>query len=142
MARIIVPAIDKVAAKWIRRAGSAGEEYRVGVSESRADWAGSTAAAAQSYAAGVQEAIASGRFGKGVAAAGNAKWKRMSEEKGAVRFGPGVQAGEADFGKGFAPYLAAIGAVDLPMPGPRGAEGNFQRSQLVGRALNQLRVKK
>lgn len=142
MARIIVPAMDKVAAKWIRRAGSAGEEYRTGIADSRADWAGATAAAAPSYAAGVQEAIASGRFGKGVAQAGNAKWKRMAEEKGTARFGPGVQAAEQDFTKGFAPFLQAIGAVDLPMPGPRGAEGNFQRSQLVGRALNQLRIKK
>lgn len=140
--RILVPTVDKVAAKWIRRASSAGEEYRVGVSESRADWAASTAAAAASFAAGVQEAIAGGRFQKGVAAAGNAKWKRMAEEKGTARFGPGVQAAEGDFSKAFAPYLAAIGGVDVPMKGPRGAEGNFQRSQIIGRALNQLRVKR
>jgi hypothetical protein len=142
MARIVVPDISRVAAKWIRRAGSAGQEYTDGVESSRADWAGATAAASASYASGVQEAIAGGRFQKGVAAAGTAKWKRMASEKGSVRFGPGVAAAEPDYSKGFTPYLQALGTIDLPMPGPRGAEGNYQRSALVGRALNQLRVKK
>jgi hypothetical protein len=142
MARIVVPEVGRVAAKWIRRAQSAGPEYTEGVETSRADWAGATAAAAPSYAAGVQEAIAGGRFAKGVASAGTAKWKRMASEKGSVRFGPGVAAAEPDFTKGFQPYLQALGTIDLPQPGPRGAEGNYQRSTLVGRALNQLRVKK
>lgn len=142
MARIVVPDMARTAAKWIRRASSAGQEYTEGVETTRADWAGATAAAAPSYASGVQEAIAGGRFAKGVAAAGTAKWKRMAAEKGSVRFGPGVAAAEGDYSKGFTPYLQALGTIDLPQPGPRGAEGNFQRSMLVGRALNQLRVKK
>lgn len=142
MARIIVPEMSRVAAKWIRRAGSAGQEYAEGVETTKANWQESTKAAAASFASGVQEAIAGGRFAKGVDAAGNAKWKRGATEKGAVRFGPGVQAAEPDFTKGFAPYHAALSGLDLPMPGPRGAEGNFQRSVLVGRALNSLRVKR
>jgi len=142
MARIIVPDMQRTAAKWIRRAGSAGQEYSEGVENTKANWQESTKAAAASYASGVQEAIAGGRFAKGVDGAGNAKWKRGAQEKGAVRFGPGVAAAEGDFSKGFAPYLAALGGIDLPLPGPRGAEGNFQRSQLVGRALNALRVKR
>jgi hypothetical protein len=142
MARLIVPDLTRVAAKWIRRAGSAGQEYAEGVETTKANWAESTKASAASYASGVQEAIAGGRFVKGVDGAGNAKWKRGAQEKGAVRFGPGVAAAEADFSKGFSPYLAALSSIDIPLPGPRGAEGNFQRSQLVGRALNQLRVKR
>ena len=127
--RIVVADMTRIPEKWQRRSGSAGEEYRVGVESSQADWAGATTAAAASYAAGVQ-------------AAGTAKWKRMASEKGAPRFGPGVAAAGPDFAKGFEPYRAALSALDIPAKGPRGAEGNFTRSQQVGRALNQLRVKR
>jgi hypothetical protein len=142
MARIIVADMQRTAAKWIRRAGSAGQEYREGVEASKANWAESTKAAASSYASGVQEAIAGGRFAKGVDGAGNAKWQRGAVEKGTVRFGPGVAAAEADYSKGFEPYRQALAGLDLPQKGPRGAEGNFARSQAVGRALNSLRVKR
>ena len=142
MARIIVADMGRITDKWQRRSGSAGEEYRVGVETSTADWAGSTVAAAASFAAGIQEAIAGGRFAKGVQAAGTAKWKRMAGEKGTARFGPGVAAAGPDFAKGFEPYRAALAGIDLPLKGPRGAEGNFVRSQTVGRALNALRVKR
>jgi len=142
MARIIVPDMARITEKWKRRSGSASEEYREGVAMTTADWAGATAAAAASYASGVQEAIAGNRFQKNVAKAGTAKWKRGAVEKGTARFGPGVAAADADYSAGFEPYRAALGTLDLPMPGMRGAEGNYQRSALVGRALNALRVKR
>lgn len=140
--RIIVPDMTRITEKWKRRSASAGPEYQEGVETSKADWAGATVAAAASYASGVQEAIAGGRFQKNVASAGTAKWKRGAVEKGAQRFGPGVAVADADYAKGFDPYRQALGSLDLPMPGARGAEGNYQRSALVGRALNALRVKR
>jgi len=81
------------------------------------------------------------------------KWQRRSGSAG-EEYRVGVETSTADwagsttaaagpdFAKGFEPYRAALAGIDLPLKGPRGAEGNFVRSQTVGRALNALRVKR
>lgn len=138
--RPVVKAAADVVAKWKRRAGSAGEEYRQGVRTTQADWAAITAAAAPAYQAGVQEAIAQGRFQKGVSGAGTAKWKANAETLGPGRFSEGVNNAEPQYASGIGPVLAAISAVDLPLAGPRGAEQNYARSAAIGKALRALKV--
>jgi len=140
MARTVVKAAGDVVAKWVRRAGSAGEEYRQGVASTTADWAAASAAAAPSYQAGVTEAIGRGGYQKGIAAAGTAKWKRNSEALGPARFSQGVQNAEPAFTQAIGPVLAAIGAVDLPARGPVGSPGNFQRVVAIGTALRALKT--
>lgn len=140
MPRPIVKAAADVVSKWSRRASSAGDEYRLGVSSTTADWAAATVAAAPSYQAGVQEAISAGRYQKGVTGAGTAKWKDRSVVLGPARFSQGVSAAEGAYQAGIGPVLAAISAVDLPARGATGSEGNYQRSAAIGKALRALKT--
>jgi len=140
MPRTTVKAAADVVAKWIRRAGSAGEEYRAGVSSTTADWAAAATAAAPAYQQGVTEAISRGGYQKGIAAAGTAKWKANATALGPSRFSQGVQQAEGAYTQAIGPVLAAIGSVDLPPRGPVGADGNFQRSVVIGKALRALKT--
>lgn len=140
MPRVAVPDVSRVATKWARRAGSAGQEYTEGVKNTPRSWATNTKAAAASYASGVQEAIGKKRFEKGVDQAGDASWKRGAEEKGSQRYGQGVQVAEGDYNTGVAPYLSVIGSVDLPPRGPVGSDGNYARVAAIGRALRQAKM--
>ena len=138
MAVPIVPSVSKVAAKWARRAGSAGQEYAEGVQSTPRSWATAAAAAEKNYVAGVQAAAAAGRFGKGINRVGDAKWKKNATEKGPARFAQGVAVAEADYASQVGPYLEAIGRVNLPERGPTGSEGNYTRTAAIGKALRQL----
>lgn len=135
-----VPNVGRAAAKWARRAASAGGEYEEGVRTTPKDWAGNTAAAEKNYHAGVQAAMSAGRFAKGVTRAGNAKWKKGALEKGPGRFAQGVGLAEADYAKQMAPVLEVIGRTDLPPRGPAGSEANYQRSSVLGKALRAWRM--
>jgi len=133
-----VPSVGIVAAKWARRAASASGEYQQGVSATTRSWAGAAKAAEGNYRTAVTAAAAGGRFGKGVDRAGDAKWKRNAMQKGPDRFASGVAVAEKDYADQVAPYLQAIGSVDLPARGPAGAEGNYARVAAIGKALRQL----
>lgn len=134
----IVPSVAKVAAKWARRAGSASGEYEDGIKSTTRSWASAAAAAEKNYQAGVTQAASAGRFGKGVARAGDAKWKKNAAEKGPARFAQGVAVAEGDYSNQVGPYLEAIGRTDLPMRGPTGSDGNYARVSAIGKALRQL----
>ncbi len=140
MPRVMVPDQARVAAKWQRRAGSAGEEYKQGVLNTPRSWATNAKAAEASWAAGVNEAIGKKRFGKGVDAAGDAKWKTMAEQKGGARYSQGVQTAEQDYATGVGPYLSVISGIDLPPRGPVGSDGNYNRVSAIGRALRQAKM--
>lgn len=140
MATPTIRALGSVASKWKRRAGSAGEEYAQGVASTSKDWAGAAGAAEAAYKQGVTAAAGAGRFGKGVARAGTAKWKANATSKGPVRFSQGVELAEGDYQKGFAPFHEAIGRTDLPQRGPRGSESNYGRVSGIGKALHQLKT--
>jgi len=132
--------LGTVAGKWKRRAGSAGDEYRQGVEGTTKSWAASAGAAEGAYRQGVTAAATAGRFGKGVARSGDAKWKNNSAQKGPARFSQGVEMAEGDYQKGFAPYHEAIGRTDIPQRGPRGSESNYSRVSGIGKALHQLKT--
>jgi hypothetical protein len=138
MAVPIVPSVGKVAAKWARRAGSAGQEYTEGVQTTSRSWAAAAAAGEKNYVAGVTAAASAGRFGKGVNRAGDAKWKKGASEKGPARYSQGVAVAEQDYAAQVGPYLEAIGRVNLPERGPTGSEGNYGRVAAIGKALRQL----
>ncbi|HEY4659264.1 MAG TPA: hypothetical protein VIH11_07135, partial [Gemmatimonadaceae bacterium] len=118
--------------KWARRAAAASGDYSTGVEQSPVDWAAATAGAQGSYDQGVQDAIARKAFSKGATAKGTAGWKRATTEKGPMRFSQGVGIGQPDYQAGVGPFLDVIAGTDLPPRGPRGAAGNYQRSQKLG----------
>jgi hypothetical protein len=126
--------------KWVRRAGQAGPDYAKGVQNPRTSWAESTAAAADAQAAGVQQAISEGRFERGVAKAGNAKWQRKASTVGAQRFGPGVAAAKGDYEAGFAPYANVIQGVTLAPRGAKGDPRNYERVKQIGDALHEAKT--
>jgi hypothetical protein len=134
-----VPSIQNVASKWARRAASASGEYEAGVRGSTKSWAGAAKAGENNYKAAVTAAAGAGRYGKGVDRAGDAKWKRGAIEKGPMRFSQGVGVAEKDYADQMAPYLQAIGSIDLPARGPAGSEGNYARVSAIGKGLRQLK---
>lgn len=140
--RVSVPDVGKVAAKWSRRASAAGQDYTDGVSTTAADWQANTAAAAASYKQAVTAAANAGRFEKGVARVGTAKWKKNATEKGPMRYSQGVAVAEQDFSSQVAPFLQAIGSVDLPPRQPAGSDANIQRVAVISKALRGLKERR
>ena len=138
--QIVVKPTGQTAEKWARRAASASGEYADGVATTSRSWETATAAAEANYKAGVTEAAGRGAFGSGVKRAGNAKWRENSLKKGPGRFSEGVGVGQQEYASRVGPYLDAIGRVDLPPAGPRGAAQNYQRVQAIGTALRALKV--
>jgi hypothetical protein len=124
-----------VVSKWVRRVGAATEDYRAGVQGKGGKWAQNASAAHGNYTAGVTQAAQAGRFAKGIARVGPGKYEHGATVKGTERYGPGAMAGEQYFSAGIAPVLEAIGRTDLPPRGPRGAEGNYNRSTTMAKAL-------
>jgi len=140
MAAATVPSVSRVAQKWARRAASAAGEYEQGVASTAKSWAGATAAAEKNYVAAVNAAAAAGRFGKGVAKAGDAKWKKNATEKGPTRYAQGVGVAEQDYAGQVGPFLEVIGRTDLPARGPVGSEQNYARVSAIGKALRQAKT--
>jgi hypothetical protein len=128
------------AGRWQRRASSASGEYREGVERTQKSWARAAEAGAENYIKGVQEAQGRNAFGRGVAAAGDAKWKANAIAKGPGRFAEGVSVGQGDYERGVAPYLELAGRTDLGMPGPRGSEQNYQRSVTMAKAFRAFKT--
>jgi hypothetical protein len=128
--------ITTIAAKWSTRAQAAGPDYTAGVKTTTKDWAGLTTAAAPNWSQGVSEAVSSGRFAKGVTAAGTDKWRNAASGKGAQRYPTGVAAGGPAYNAGFNPFLTTIQNVNLPPRSPRGSPNNIQRVSAIADALH------
>ena len=134
MARI--KSLDAIVEKYTRVTPGRTEDYRLGVENPRESWAKQTQAAEGNYEAGVQKAIAEKRFGKGVSAAGDAKWLRGAVEKGVVRWGPGVAAAGPEFASGFGKIHQAIAGASLPPRGPKGDPRNLERVKAMNMAVS------
>lgn len=124
-----------ISQKFAARAAVAGPDYERGASNPRRPWAQSAAAAEANYATGVQAAIAKGRFGKGVAKAGDQKFLRGVKEKGVARFPAGVAAATGDYAAGFEPFRAALQSTTLPPRRARRDPSNLQRVNAVVTAM-------
>ncbi len=140
MAKPFVPTGERAAAKWVRRAAGASQDYADGVRTTGKSWQAAATAASPLWQQAVTDPKAKGRFEKNVARAGDTEWKRGVEEKGAARYPSGVSASERKYGERIAPVLSAIAAVEIPNRGLPASDQNFQRSRLIGQALNRLRV--
>jgi hypothetical protein len=131
-----------LAKKFVRNAGAAGGDYKDGVAQAGGDWEQGAAAGEDNFAAGVQAAIADKRFGKGVRAAGGAKYVQNATTKGAQRYPQGVAAAENAWAQGTQPYLQTIASLTLPPRRPKGDPGNAARSNAVAAALRAQKVSK
>jgi len=134
------PAPSQGGERWSRRASAAAQDYATGIAGAAGTWQPAAAAAAGSYATGVQEAIAGGRFQKGIAAAGDAKWQQASSTLGPSRFSQGVTARQPEYERGVTAIWQKAASVQLPARGPRGSEGNYQRAVAMGKAMRQAKM--
>lgn len=140
MARIVVPDVGRVAKKWASRSGAASQDYSDGVQSTAKDWQGASTAAGPNYRAGVTAAANAGRFEKGVARVGTAKWRANTVAKGPMRFAQGVSVAEPDYSSAMAPVMQVIGSVDLPPRQPTGSDANLQRVAVISKALRAQKV--
>jgi hypothetical protein len=128
--------------KWTRVTPTRTDDYSKGISAPKRDWATEAIAAKGNWKAGIDAAASKDMYAKGVTAAGSAKWKKKALTLGPGRFAEGVfQAGD-DYATGFAPFQAAIAAVDLGPKYPRRDPRNLDRVKKVVTALVEAKVGK
>lgn len=128
--------------KWIRVTPQRSEDYSKGIANPKRDWAAEAIAAKGNWKAGIDAAASKDMYSKGIAAAGSGKWKAKALALGPGRFAEGVYAGGDDYAKGFAPFQAAIAAVDLGPKFPRRDPRNLDRVKRVVMALVEAKVGK
>lgn len=128
------------AAKWSRVSAQRTEDYSQGVLAPRTSWAAAAGAAQERYKLGVAEAANRGAYGKGVAAAGDARWSQKSQTKGPARYAEGVQLSGPDYAAGVQPYLDTIASVTLPPRYPKGDPRNIQRVATLAAALRKRKT--
>jgi len=131
-----------IAEKWARVTPGRSADFQQGVQNPKRDWAQSAAGSEEAWASGVQQAISDKRYGRGVAAAGTAKWQRKTLEVGVPRWPQGVSAAKDDFEAGFAPYVELLSRISLPPRGPKGDPQNIERVRVIATALHELKTRK
>lgn len=136
-----IKSLDKIGKKWTEVTPQRAGEYLEGVKNPRRSWQQGAEDAEASYEAGVTEAIANKSFAKGVAQAGDTKWKEGAIKKGASRWPEGVRLGGDAYREGFAPFHSKIQATTLPPRGPKGDPRNYDRVRAIGEALHEEKVK-
>jgi len=129
-----------IAKKFVQRAGVAGGDYSDGVRQAGGDWEANTKASEDNYKQSVTQAANEGRFGKGVAAAGAAKYVDRASGLGAQRYPTGVAASEGAYAKGVGPHLDMMKSLDLPPRRPKGQ--NAERANIVAQANRKLKLGK
>ena len=137
-----IKALGVSSEKWSRRAAGAIQDYSIGVQSPRTPWAAASVAAENNYKQGVTAAAGRGSYGKGVKAAGDAKWQKGATQKGPSRYAEGVSLATDDWGKGYNPYHSAIAALSLPPRGPKGSPQNLLRVNAVATTLRGVFEKK
>jgi hypothetical protein len=130
---------QEAAAKWAAKAAAAQGDYQAGVERTSADPGQLAAAAADKWLANVQQARE--KFRAGVSRVSAAEWKRATIEKGAPRYGTGVQQAQskfAEFTSEFFPFLDQVTSRTRAMPSTT-LEQRLARMVEQARAVSQFR---
>jgi hypothetical protein len=137
---IVIKDAGAIATKWATRAGAAGQDYSNGVQNPRQSQSAAGIAAKNVWAESVAAAAQNDSYAKGLAKSGDGKWQAGVAAKGAVRYGPGVTAGKANYSAGIGPVLSVLSGLSLP---PRNVKGNnMGRVQMVVDALRKFKLTK
>jgi hypothetical protein len=128
-----------VAEKYRTRASAAAGDHKSGVQAAGADWEAGARAGEGNYEQGVQEAISKKRYGRGIAAAGAAKYTQNAANLGAARYPQGVQNAVPSFTQGITPVLQRIASINLPPRGPRRSPQNQARANAVAAELGKMK---
>lgn len=132
-------AIPDLTQKYKTRAGAAQGDYQAGVQSAGPDWEAGARAGEPNYEAGVQEAIGRKRYGRGIAAAGSAKYVKNALELGVQRYPQGVNQGADAWARGFAPVAEKIKSLNLPPKGPKRSPQNQARAAMVALELGKMK---
>lgn len=124
------------AAKFVKRARDAKDDYKNGVANAGGRWQAGTEASEQAYKDGVNEAMNEGRFVKGVRKAGGQKYQNNAVKLGPDRFATGVDNAKEAYVAGVNPYLGAMSGFDY---GPKGARGSTQNRERINRHIDLMR---
>ncbi len=135
-----VKPLSAITSKWTRVTPQRQQDYADGVNAPRRSWAEATKAANAAYKAGLQASLAADRWVKGVANAGDAKWKHKATTVGPGRWAEGVQGAGPAYQTGFSPYHAALEAITLPDRGAKGDPKNIARVAAVAAAMHAVKV--
>jgi len=130
-----IRSIEHISTKWATVTPMRADDYAAGIANPRRSWSQATKAAQDAYEDGVKKAMVRKAFGKGVVKAGDEKWQRKASVNGVRNWGPGVTEAKGDYAAGFAPYQAAIAAVQLPPRYARRDPRNLARVKAVVDAL-------
>jgi hypothetical protein len=130
-----IKSMSAIRDKWTRVTPGRVDDYKLGIQNPKRDWEAETMAAKDTWKAGVDRAAANDMFAKGVAKAGSKKWQDKALKVGPGRFAEGVYIAGPDYERGFAPYRAAIAAVDLGPRFPRRDPRNLERVKRIVDAL-------
>jgi hypothetical protein len=131
---------NALAKKFVQRAQAGAPDYKAGVESTGQDWETGARNGAENFKQAVVEAANAGRFEKGIARAGAAKWSTRAATLGAQRYPTGVGAAEGDWSRGSQPYLEAIRSTELPPRRPKGDPGNHARSQAIATRLRAVKL--
>jgi len=134
-----IKALDKIASKYGTVTPQRTQDYADGVENPKKSWSVAAKAAEGAYKEGVTKAATAGRFGKGVAAAGDQKWAEGAKNKGVTRWGQGVQLGQSAYQEGFAPFHSAISSATLPARYAKRDPRNLQRVAAIVEAINKVK---
>lgn len=130
-----IKGLSSIRDKWTRVTPLRATDYKLGIQNPKRDWADETLEAKDNWKAGIDAAHGKDMFAKGVTKAGTKKWQDKALKVGPGRFAEGVYIAGPDYEKGFAPYHAAIAAVDLGPRFPKRDPRNLERVKRVVDAL-------
>lgn len=136
---VAIKPIGDSSTKWSDRSSNAVMDLIKGVKNPRKSWSASAKSAEENYKISVKQAADQGRYGKGIDRSSDEAWASMTEAKAQDRYPQGVKLGEGAWQEGFQPYQEVISRTNIPKRTTRGSQQNFQRSAVIGQALNQAR---
>ena len=139
MAVFIKPLVD-ITAKWKANVATSERDYKLSIPRAAQSWADNTAAASARYVAALQASFANDSFAKGVTKAGPNKWATRCLLIGSTRWVQGVNAADAAYSAGFAPYRDIIANLTLPERHETGNPLNYERVKAIGTALHARKI--
>lgn len=137
---VAIRSTAEIAAKFAEVTPQRLTQYAAGVANPKIDWEAATKAAAANYKTAVIAAANAGRFEKGVAKAGTAKWQSRAIKVGPTRFAEGVADAGPAYAEGFDPYRQVIASLNLPTRYPTGDPRNIDRVKMVSEALHKKKM--
>jgi hypothetical protein len=136
-----IPDASSVAKKWADRAGTSGAELVAKAKQST--WKTEAAAGEANYKRAMSDVISKELRKKGIEKSSDTAWQNGIEQN-MDRYETGVKNSEGKMQAGMTTVLNDIkaGMAALPPKGPKGSSENYKRSEMMGKALHDAKVRR